>query len=277
MHAHKRLLILFVLAWTLFPLLWAVSLSLKQPIDFFTAKFVPFVSFQPTLDNWRAEWRNFDDPVGMGHSLGNSLLVAIVSSSISLVLGSLAAFALTQGRLSRNQVWRWMALSLLPRILPPAVIAIPYAALVTLIHMNDTAIALIFAHVALSLPLVILMMRSVMIELPANLIEAAQVDGCGWMGALWRIALPLLVPALLSVGTLCFAQSWNEFPFALLNVQHHMPTAPLAVAALLNKDGIEFEFVGSHLVLVTLPPLLVGLLAQRFLVRGLSLGMVTGD
>ena len=88
--------------------------------------------------------------------------------------------------------------------------------------------------------------------------------------------LPTLAEALLATGAICFALSWNEFPYALMNAQQHTPTITLAVASLLNKDGVEFEFVGSHLVLATLPPLIVVLLANRYLAVGFSLGMVKG-
>jgi ABC-type glycerol-3-phosphate transport system permease component len=94
------------------------------------------------------------------------------------------------------------------------------------------------------------------------------------LATLRLIVAPLLLPALLSTAALCFAQSWNEFLYALMNVQQHAQTAPLAIAALLTKDGIEFEYVGSHLLMVMLPPLLLALAARRVIVRGLSLGIV---
>ena len=92
------------------------------------------------------------------------------------------------------------------------------------------------------------------------------------LATLHLIIAPLLLPALLSTASLCFAQTWNEFLYALMNVQQHAQTAPLAIAALLTKDGIEFEYVGSHLLMVILPPLLLALVARRAIVRGLSFG-----
>jgi multiple sugar transport system permease protein len=82
----------------------------------------------------------------------------------------------------------------------------------------------------------------------------------------------LIFPVILATGALCFALSWNEFLFALMNVQQRVQTVPLVVASLLNKDGVEFEYVGSHLIMVMLPPVLLALLARRYIVRGLSLG-----
>lgn len=262
--------------WTLFPIWWAFALSIKQPLDFFTAKVLPFVQFQPTLDHWRYEWQAFDDPAGLGHGLTNSLIVATLTSGLSLALGSLTAFGLTLRQRRRRPIWPLVILFLLPRLLPPVVIALPFAALMDRLGLTDTILALIIAHTTLALPLAILILYSTIAELPTDLLDAAQVDGCGLFEVLRRIIIPLLLPALLATGALCFAQSWNEFLYALMNVQQQAQTAPLAIAALLNKDGIEFEYVGSHLLLVTLPPLLLAMLARRYLVRGLTLGAVKG-
>jgi ABC-type glycerol-3-phosphate transport system permease component len=85
------------------------------------------------------------------------------------------------------------------------------------------------------------------------------------------VVAPAVAWPLAATGALCFEQSWNEFLFALLNLQQRAQTAPLLIAALLNKDGIEFEYVGAHLLIVTLPPLLLALLIQQIVIHGLSL------
>ncbi len=262
------------LGWTLFPLWWALVLSIKQPLDFFTAKTLPFIQFQPTLDHWRDEWRDFDDPAGLGHGLTNSLIVAGATTGLSLALSSVAALGLLLTRRARRPLWPWLLLFLLPRLLPPVVTALPFALFMAWFGLQDTLLALIFAHTTLTLPLAILIVYPTMSELPPELLDAALVDGCSRLQALRWVLLPLLGPALLAAGALCLAQSWNEFLYALMNVQQQAQTAPLAIASLLTKDGVEFEYVGSHLLLVTLPPLLLALLAQHYLARGLSLGAV---
>lgn len=204
------------------------------------------------------------------------MIVATLSSALSLALGSLTAFGLNLRQRQRRSIWPLVILFLLPRLLPPVVIALPFAALMAWLGLADTILALIIAHTTLTLPLAILILYSTITELPTDLLDAALVDGCGLFEALRRIIIPLLLPALLATGALCFAQSWNEFLYALMNVQQHAQTAPLAIASLLNKDGIEFEYVGSHLLLVTLPPLLLAIIARRYLVRGLTLGAVKG-
>ncbi|HEX9371337.1 MAG TPA: carbohydrate ABC transporter permease [Roseiflexaceae bacterium] len=267
-----RAAVALALLWTLFPIWWAFALSIKRPPDFFTARILPFVQFRPTLDNWRAEWRALGDPAGLGRGLANSTLVAGGTAVVSIALGLPAAFGLALARRARHAIWPLIALFLLPRILPPVVTALPFAALVQWLGLSDTALALVVADTTFALPLVVLVLLVAIADLPTEMLDAAQIDGCDLPRALSLIVVPLLAPVLLSCGALCFAQSWNEFLYALLNVQQRAQTAPLAVAALLNKDGIEFEYVGSHLLLVTLPPLLLALAARRSLVRGLSLG-----
>ncbi len=262
-----------VVLWTLFPIWWAFALSIKRSSDFFTAKILPFVQFRPTLDHWSDEWRALGDPAGLGRGLINSLFVALLTACLSLLLGGLAAFGLILLRRDNRPIWPLIAWFVLPRVLPPVVTVIPFSTLVRWLGLEDTRTALIAAHTTFGLPLAILILYSAMIDMPGELLDAAQVDGCELPDALRLVIVPLLGPALLAAGALCFAQSWNEFFYALMNVQQRAHTAPLAVAALLNKDGIEFEYVGSHLLLVTLPPLLA-LLARRYLVHGLTLGAV---
>jgi len=202
----------------------------------------------------------------------NSLIVASLTSAVSLTLGGLAAFGLRQIHGERRRTWPLLALFLIPRLVPPMVVIIPYSMMMDWLGLKDTRLALVFAHTTLVLPLAVMILYSVVTELPDELLDAAQIDGCGPLAMLRWIVVPFLLPALLGAGILGFAQSWNEFFFALINARQVAWTAPLSIASLITKDGIEFEYVGSHLLLVMLPLPLVMLLARRWVVRGLSLG-----
>ena len=269
--------LVLVIFWILFPLWWAIVLSIKHPADFFTAKFLPFVQFSPTLDHWRYEWNAFDDPAGMGRSLLGSLLVASASTAAALALGTPAAFGLRLRRRWGRRVGWLLGFFLLPRIIPPVIIALPFSHLMRLLHLGDTYPALVIAHTTLSLPLAILLPYSAMADVPPDLLDAARVDGCTLFDALRLIMVPLLAPVLSATAILCFALSWNEFLFALMNVQQRVQTVTLAVASLLNKDGVEWSYVGSHLVMVTLPPVVFVLLARRYVVRGLTFGAIPSE
>jgi multiple sugar transport system permease protein len=269
----SRLVMVLALLWTLFPIGWAFVLSIKRPPDFFSAKIVPFVQFQPTLENWQAEWRALGDEAGLGRGVWNSLVVGMVATALTLVLALLLAFGLSLRRGARLVDVLAIACLMLPRVIPPLITALPFSIVMRAMGLADTLLALAIAHTTLALPLAALLLYSAIAELPAELLDAAMIDGCRPLAALVRVVAPAVAWPLVVTGALCFIQSWNEFLFALLNLQQRAQTAPLLIAALLNKDGVEFEYVGSHLLIVTLPPLLLALLIQQILVRGLSLGM----
>src|SRR6185295_8442000 len=112
-------------------------------------------------------------------------------------------------RRKHHPIWPLIVLFLFPRILPPVVTVIPFAALMDWLGLTDTLPALIIAHTTLTLPLAILILYSTITELPTELLDAAQIDGCSLLEALRLVIVPLLLPALLATGALCFAQSWN--------------------------------------------------------------------
>lgn len=273
----RYIILLLVLTVTFFPFWCALVLSIKYAGDFFQPKYVPFLQFQPTLKHWLLEWRTFGESYGLGRGLLNSLLVGVMTTVVSLTLGVLAAFGLRLMHDERRPVWPLMVLLLIPRLTPPMVVIIPYSMMMHWMGLEDTLLALVFAHTTLALPLAVMILYSAVIDLPAELLDAAQLDGCGQLTLLRWIVVPFLLPALLGAGILCFVQSWNEFFFALINARQVAWTAPLSIASLITKDGIEFEYVGSHLLLVMLPLPLVMLLARRWVVRGLSLGTLKDE
>ena len=129
----------------------------------------------------------------------------------------------------------------------------PLMAILAQIGLGDTYLALVVANTSLGLPLAALILFLAFAQLPEEILAAAHLDGCSGFAAFRHIVLPLLRPAAAASFLLCAAQSWNEFLYALFNVQHQAQVVTLAVAALLTKDGVEFDYVGSHLVLVLLP------------------------
>jgi ABC-type glycerol-3-phosphate transport system permease component len=260
--------------WCLFPLWWALIGSVKPANSLYGAQLLPFLQFPPTLGNWEIEWQRFFWDIGFAHGLGNSLLVGLVAAGLSLALGLPAALGLVLHYRARRPLWPFVLLLLLPRVIPPVVLVGPYSLFMRQLHLADTWLALVIAHTTLALPLSSLLLASAVAEVPFDLLEAAQLDGQTWPGILRQVVMPLIWPAFLAAGTLAFALSWNEFLFAVSNNVTQTVTAPVTVAFLLSKDGPEMDIVGSHLVLVLLPPLLVVLMAQRYLVRGLTFGAV---
>lgn len=256
--------------WTFGPLWMAVALSVKPQTEFYRATFFPFLDFAPTLDHWRIEYLTFWLGSGMGLSLLNSAFVGATSALLALALGGAAAFSVL--RRPPRRFWAILLLLLLPRLIPPTVVAMPYSQAMLLLGLHDTRLALVLAHAALLLPWAFLILYGAFHVIPAELFEAATLDGCSEPRLIRAIVIPLSVGALLAAWTLCFALSWNEYPFAILNAGSRVPTATVAVALLFTKDGIEFDFVGSHLLLTLLPPMLLALAARGVVTRALSLG-----
>jgi ABC-type glycerol-3-phosphate transport system permease component len=264
------------LVWTLFPFYCAFVLSIKVSGDFWTSKYIPFVQFRPTLAHWIQEWQNMFSPYGLGRGIGNSVIVASSATGLSLLLGLVTAYGLRIGRGKGLLAWPVLCFFLLPRFVAPMVVVIPFTMMMRWLGLADTRLAVICAHTTLALPLVLLFIYSAMVEIPDEFLDSARMDGCGELAVLFRILVPVLAPALLVAGVLAFAGSWSEFFFALLNTQQRAWTAPLSIASLITKDGIEFEWVGSHLLLVMLPPTLLVLVGYRSLARALTFGTVKG-
>lgn len=265
------------LVWTLFPFYWALLYSIKPTRIEYRTVFLPFLQFRPTLVHWRWEWTQRNDVEGLAAGLANSLVVALGTAAVCSAIGLLAATGLLRRRRSMARTGLLVGLFLLPKLLPPVAIAIPLVRLLNELRVGDSDLALILAHSMMALPLAILVFDSTLREMPADLLDAARLDGAGWLRVLLQIVTPLIKPVIFAVGVLCFAQSWNEFPVALTNHSRHAFTAPISVAFLQEQDGIEFTHVGSHIVLIVLPPLLLALAAQKHVVRGLTFGAVRGE
>jgi multiple sugar transport system permease protein len=265
-----------VLVWTLFPFYCAFVLSIKVSGDFWTPKYIPFLQFRPTLEHWISEWQNMFSPYGLGRGIGNSVIVASGATATSLLLGLLTAYGLRIGRGRGLPAWPLLCFFLVPRFVAPMVVVIPFTIMMRWLGLADTRAAVICAHATLALPLVLLFIYSSMIEIPDEQLDSARIDGCGELAVLFRILVPTLAPVLLVAGVLAFAGSWSEFFFAMMNAQQSAWTAPLSIASLITKDGIEFEWVGSHLLLVMLPPTLLVLVGYRSLARALTFGTVKG-
>ncbi len=264
------------LVWTIFPFLWAFLYSIKPAKLDYGAALLPFVQFRPTLDHWRWEWLQRGDSEGLGRAMLTSAVVAGAVAVLAIGLGLLGAAGLIRIRRARLPLGPIVALLLLPRAIPSVTIAAPLSMVARRIGLIDTKIALIAIHTTLALPLALLVLHAGLTELPVDLFDAARLDGATNLQVLRQIALPLLRPMLVAVGFLCFALSWNEYLLALYNFGHRTITAPVAMALVEDRDGIQFDHLGTHVVLVTLPPLVLAFATQRFIVRGLSLGAVQG-
>lgn len=261
-----------VLVWAMFPIYWGLLNSIKNPGDTYGGKWIPFLQFAPTLRNWE----NLLGTREFQFGLLNSVIISVGAATLSLVLGTLAAYALARFRFTRPTNSSFMTWFLSQRVLPPVIFITPFYLLARQFNLIDTHLALILLNATFNLPFPVIIMSQMFRELPIELEEAAQVDGASRFEIFFRIALPLVAPGLVVSWILALAFTWNEYIFAAtLTLQQAVPVTVL-IAGAEGTRGIDYQFVGTRVIMAVLPPLLLALLAQRYIVRGLSLGAVKG-
>jgi len=269
------IVILIATAWGVFPFYWAIITSLKQPGVILTKpSLIPFLQFKPTLYNWQSEFSLRWPEIS--RALGNSMIISLGATAIAVALGTLAGYGLARFRFYRWKNKDMTLWFLSQRFLPPMVTAIPFFLVMKTIRLLDTQLALILANATFTMPFAVLTLRDVFRELPEELEESAWVDGASPFGAFWHIALPLAAPAIAAAAVICFAFSWNEFLFALILTYRNAQPITVIIAGVEHTQGVQFWFVATRLLLAILPPALLALTAQRYIVRGLTFGAVKG-
>jgi multiple sugar transport system permease protein len=256
------------LVWVLVPVLTVAVNSFKTPDEIFAKD--PSIAFTPTLENYGKVFGQLD----FGHYLVNSIVVAFGSTLLSLLLGVPFAYALARLPL-RGREW-WARVVLFSRMVPAVALVVPMFVIFQQLHLTGSYAALILAHTSFNLPIVIWMMRSFFEELPPELEEAALVDGSGRLGAFLRVAVPLTTPGMAATAVLCVIFSWNEFLFALVLSGQSTQTVPVGVSSFIGSVSIDWGGSSAAAVVAIIPIFILGLAAQRFLVRGLTFGGVKG-
>ena len=257
-----------------FPIYWAFSQSLRNPIDTYTVAGlgVPWINFTPTLNNWIDQLSTPET----GMALYNSTVIAVSAAIMALVLGTPAAYAIARFRFARwsnRDITIWF---LSQRVLPPVATVIPFYLTMRYLGLLDTKFALILINATFVLPYVVVILRQTFLDLPVELEEAALIDGAGHWGAFWRIALPLAAPSMAAAGLIIFAFTWNEFLFAVSIGSSKAITVPVHIAGAIDTRGVQFWFMGVRAMTAIIPPVIIALIAQRYIVRGLTLGAVRG-
>jgi multiple sugar transport system permease protein len=263
---------LIALAAALAPIYWLITISLKTELDQFASPPLWF-AFAPTLRHYAAI---FSHDV-FGRYFLNSVIVSTCSTLIALALGLPAAYGLVRFPWPRDWSQGISFWILSNRMLPPIVTIIPLFLMLREIHLLNSLAGLILVDVALNLPFVIWMMRGFVEDLPREIEEAALLDGESRIGVLLRIVLPLVSPGLAATAVFCLIVAWNEFLFALILSQTESAmTLPVGIAAHVTQYEIQWGAMSAAGVVAMLPVLIFAAAAQRYFVRGLSLGALKG-
>jgi multiple sugar transport system permease protein len=255
-----------------FPIYWLVNQSFKGTAEF-TAIPPTFIVKHPSWKNYHSLW--VDQEIWR-YGI-NSFVIAIVAAFGAMTIGSCAAYSLARFRLPGNFNYHILFTVLTLRMFPPIVTLIPIFAWYSRLGLIDHRMALAVLHGFSELPLVIWLMVGFFRDIPRDMEEAAQVDGDSKLAVMWKIAVPLARPGLAATFVLVFISSWNEFLYAsILTRSVSSMTLPKLVASQIGQFDIKTGNLMAAGVLTSMPVLVLALLAQRHLTRGLTVGGVTG-
>ena len=264
-------MIAVVIVWTLFPIYWAAISSVKSSTDNYGNLWIPWVHFKPTLKPWRDM---FALPEIKSATVISTQL-SLGAATLSLVLGTLAAYGIARFRFFRPQNGSLTTWFLSQRIAPPVIFVAPYFLIMRQAGLLDNVWGLIILNATFNMTFPIIILTQMFREVPIELEEAAQVDGASRWEMFFRISLPLVAPGLVVAWMLALAFSWNEFLFAFSSTVQSRPLS-VAIVGAEQTRGVDYQFVGTRTLWAMIVPLIAALLAQRYIVRGLSLGAVKG-
>lgn len=255
-------------AFYLFPLVWLVMMSLKNEIDMFAVP--PLFVFQPTLEHYAQTLES----TGFRDAARNSLIVTAVSVIASMVLGTMGGYSLAR---FRSRLSDGLALSLIiGRMIPPIVFVVPLFLLFNRLGLRNSHLGLILVYTAFNLPFVVWMLRSFFDEVPEDLEHAAMIDGATRMRAFWTVTMPLTGAGFAATSVFVAIAAWSEFLFALILTGPETGTLPVLLASFVSDRAVDWGSVASTGVLVILPLVVLGLLVQRSLIQGLTMGAMKG-
>jgi multiple sugar transport system permease protein len=248
------------------PIVVIFATSLRQQVEIFASP-LNFL-FVPTLENYRAVLQEdkFD------RYLLNSLFVGLVSTLITLVLGSMAAYGLARFRFrGRNTV---AYTTLLLRTVPLAVMAVPVFLIWNEWNLVNSLWGLVLLYVAVNLPFTIWLLYGFVLQVPIELEEAAAIDGCGPVRLFTKVLLPLMAPGLAAASIFTFRIAWNEFILALVLTDRQTRTLPVAASLFITDMGVDWGKVMAMASLIAIPPLIFTFIAARQIITGLTAGAV---
>lgn len=251
----------------LFPIYWLFMISFKTADEIF--------SYPPV---WWPESLQFSNYFvlfkdGDAATVGNSLIVAGVSTVLAMFLGTICAYSLARFKTGGENLANWI---ISQRMVPPVVIVFPVFLLYVWFGLVDTYFGLILLYTAFNLPYVIWMMRGYILDIPIALEQAALVDGYSRWQVLWKVVFPMCRAGLFATAIFTFVFAWNDFIFALVLTRTEVTTYTVQVTHYFGGQSNLWAKISAMSVLGTVPIFIVVAFMQRYLVRGISLGAVKG-
>ncbi|GAB2473149.1 carbohydrate ABC transporter permease [Promicromonospora xylanilytica] len=262
--------LLTTLTWLLaigffFPVAWMAMTAFKQENQ--AASDPPTWFFTPTLDQFRAVLEG-----GSMVYVGNSVIATGVSTVLVLLLGVPAAYALSIRPVQKVSDVLFFFIS--TKMLPVVAVIVPIYVIAGQLKVLDNIWTLVILYTAMNLPIAVWMMRSFFIEVPGEVLEAAAIDGAGLMRTMRSVLLPMVAPGIAATALICVIFAWNEFFFALNLTASQAATVPVLIVSTMTSEGLFLARLSAAALLASLPVILAGWIAQKQLVRGLSMGAI---
>lgn len=258
----------FFVLFVIVPLYWVFVTSIKPSDDYLA---VPPVWFpeNPTIVHYTAALFAYRGLQG----LINSIVISVSATVLSCLVGTMMAYSLARFATGGQHLSFWV---LSQRFLPPVAIVLPIFLNYRLLGLNDTHLGMILAYTVFTLPVSVWMMYAYFRQMPRSLEEAALVDGCTRWTAFWRVAVPLAAPGVVAAAVFTFIACWTEFFFALVLTSRNAFTLPTVFRSFLSFQGAQYGEASSLAIVSLVPSIVLGVLVQKHLVRGLTLGALRG-
>ena len=249
-----------------FPALWILLTSLKSESEL-VRKPITWLPHAPTLENYVHAFT----AQPLLHYLGNSLMVASLSTVLSLLVAACAAYAIARLNLRYRQ---WILTAIVASSMFPLIsLLVPIFETMRSLNLLNSYLALVLPYTVLNLPVCTLVLVSFFQSIPKDLENAAMIDGCSRLGALWRVVIPLSAPGVFTAGILAFVNAWDEFLLALsLNASAAMRTAPVGIALYQGEYSFPWPLISAALVITIVPVALLIALFQERVIGGLTQG-----
>jgi multiple sugar transport system permease protein len=273
----RHALIVVVLVIFLFPIYWMLMTSFKPPLQVITRP--PTWSFTPTFENYVYAF----EKANFARFIGNTLLVASLSTVLVITFGSLAAYSFARYNTGDGHV---MFFILTTRMMPAIAALMPFFLIFRDVGQTplgqalyiglDKPGALVISYTVFNLPFAIWLMHSFFQDIPRELEHSARLDGYGRLAVFRRVVLPLAAPGLAVTAIFTLMFSWNEFLFAYVLTRDEARTINIGVSGFFTTQGILWGPMAAAAVVCVLPTLIAALILQRYMVRGLTFGAVRG-
>ncbi len=271
----------------MFPLYWILISSFKTRADIVstTPKYVPFVEFEPTFNNYRDVFISNTGRTGAGSTvtasadvsqfrkrLLNSVIITGASTALAVLVGTLTAYAVSRFTIPFEDDFMFFVLS--TRMLPPIVVLIPVFVLFSDLGLRDSYFGLIILYTAFNLPFVVWIMKGFFDEIPREYEEAAMLDGYSRFQAIYKIVLPEAIPAMAATAVFSIIVSWNEFVLVNFLNRDAASTVPPFLNSIIGVGAVEWGRLAAASVVYVIPVIVFTFVVRNHLLRGVTFGAV---